>query len=42
MDKKLRLLVMDVDGTMTDGKIYMGSNGEMFKAFDIKAWVWHS
>lgn len=34
--KKVRLLVMDVDGTMTDGKIYMGSNGEMFKAFDIK------
>lgn len=34
--KKIRLLVMDVDGTMTDGKIYMGSSGEMFKAFDIK------
>ncbi len=27
---------MDVDGTLTDGKIYMGDNGEMFKAFDIK------
>lgn len=27
---------MDVDGTLTDGKIYMSSNGEMFKAFDIK------
>lgn len=27
---------MDVDGTLTDGKIYMGSDGEMFKAFDIK------
>lgn len=27
---------MDVDGTMTDGKIYMGNNGEVFKAFDIK------
>lgn len=27
---------MDVDGTLTDGKIYMGPNGEMMKAFDIK------
>lgn len=27
---------MDVDGTLTDGKIYMGNNGEMMKSFDIK------
>lgn len=27
---------MDVDGTLTDGKIYMGSNGELMKAFSIK------
>lgn len=27
---------MDVDGTLTDGKIYMGQEGELFKAFDIK------
>lgn len=27
---------MDVDGTLTDGKIYMGQKGEEFKAFDIK------
>jgi 3-deoxy-D-manno-octulosonate 8-phosphate phosphatase (KDO 8-P phosphatase) len=27
---------MDVDGTLTDGKIYMGENGELFKAFNIK------
>ena len=27
---------MDVDGTLTDGKIYMGNEGEVFKAFDIK------
>lgn len=27
---------MDVDGTMTDGKIYIGATGELFKAFDIK------
>lgn len=34
--KKIKLFVMDVDGTMTDGKIYMGDNGEMLKAFNIK------
>lgn len=27
---------MDVDGTLTDGKIYMGNHGEAFKAFNIK------
>jgi len=27
---------MDVDGTLTDGKIYMSRDGEAFKAFDIK------
>lgn len=32
----IKYLVMDVDGTLTDGKIYMSSSGEMFKAFDIK------
>ena len=32
----IKYLVMDVDGTLTDGKIYMGNEGEMMKAFDIK------
>ena len=32
----IKLLVMDVDGTLTDGKINMGPSGELFKAFDIK------
>ena len=32
----IKLFVMDVDGTLTDGKIYMGQQGEFFKAFDIK------
>lgn len=32
----IRFLVMDVDGTLTDGNIYMGQDGELFKAFDIK------
>ncbi len=27
---------MDVDGTLTDGKIYMGPNGEMMKAFNVR------
>jgi len=27
---------MDVDGTLTDGKIYMGEQGEVFKAFSVK------
>ena len=36
MKHNIRFLVMDVDGTLTDGKIYMGQQGEVFKAFDIK------
>lgn len=32
----IKYLVMDVDGTLTDGKIYMGQDGEMAKAFSIK------
>ena len=27
---------MDVDGTLTDGKIYMSPSGETMKAFNIK------
>lgn len=34
--KKFKLFFMDVDGTLTDGKIYMGPNGEVFKAFNVK------
>lgn len=33
---KIRLFAMDVDGTLTDGKIYIGENGEVMKAFDPK------
>ncbi len=32
----IKYLIIDVDGTLTDGMIYMGDNGEMFKAFNIK------
>ena len=27
---------MDVDGTLTNGKIWMGNEGEEYKAFDVK------
>ena len=33
---KIKILVLDVDGTLTDGKVYMGTSGEQMKAFDIK------
>lgn len=32
----IKLFVMDVDGTLTDGKIYVGENGELMKAFSVK------
>ena len=32
----INYLILDVDGTLTDGKIYMGPNGEAMKAFSIK------
>lgn len=32
----IRLLVMDVDGTLTDGRIYIGAQGEVTKAFDVR------
>lgn len=34
--KHVKYLFIDVDGTLTDGKIYMGQSGEVMKAFDIK------
>lgn len=33
---QIKLLVMDVDGTLTDGHIYIGNTGEMMKAFHVK------
>lgn len=33
---KVKMLVMDVDGTLTDGRIYIGASGEVMKAFDVK------
>lgn len=34
--EQIKIIVMDVDGTLTDGKIYMSDTGETFKVFDIK------
>lgn len=33
---KIKMLAMDVDGTLTDGRIYIGAEGEVMKAFDVK------
>lgn len=32
----IKFLIMDVDGTLTDGKIHMGATGEAYKSFNIK------
>lgn len=32
----VRLLALDVDGVLTDGRIYYGNEGEELKAFNIK------
>ena len=34
--KNVRVLIMDVDGTLTDGKIHISAQGELFKSFDVK------
>ncbi|MDD6617140.1 MAG: hypothetical protein PUF14_00890 [Clostridiales bacterium] len=36
MKTMIKYLVMDVDGTLTDGKVYIGNDGEVCKAFHIK------
>jgi 3-deoxy-D-manno-octulosonate 8-phosphate phosphatase (KDO 8-P phosphatase) len=33
--KRIKLLLLDVDGVLTDGKIYLDDNGQETKAFDI-------
>ena len=33
---EVRVLVMDVDGTLTDGKINISYQGELYKSFDVK------
>lgn len=34
--QKIKAVVFDVDGTLSDGKIYMGMNGELAKAFNCR------
>jgi 3-deoxy-D-manno-octulosonate 8-phosphate phosphatase (KDO 8-P phosphatase) len=33
--RAIRLAIFDIDGVMTDGTIFMGAQGEAFKAFNI-------
>jgi 3-deoxy-D-manno-octulosonate 8-phosphate phosphatase (KDO 8-P phosphatase) len=33
---RIRLLLLDVDGVLTDGRIWYGPEGEALKAFDVK------
>lgn len=34
--KKIRLLILDVDGVLTDGRVIYGDNGQEYKCFDVK------
>ncbi len=36
IDMTVKMLVMDVDGTLTDGKINVSANGELFKSFNVR------
>ncbi|MDD3114379.1 MAG: HAD-IIIA family hydrolase [Anaerovibrio sp.] len=33
---RIRMVVLDVDGTLTDGRIYIGPEGEAMKEFSVK------
>lgn len=34
--RSMRLLVLDVDGVLTDGALYFGARGEVLKAFHVR------
>jgi 3-deoxy-D-manno-octulosonate 8-phosphate phosphatase (KDO 8-P phosphatase) len=34
--KKIKLVIFDVDGVLTDGMLSYGANGELFKQFNVK------
>ena len=34
--QKIKLIIFDVDGTLSDGGIYIGERGEIFKAFNCQ------
>ncbi len=33
---RIRLVLLDVDGVLTDGRLYYGPEGELMKAFDVR------
>jgi 3-deoxy-D-manno-octulosonate 8-phosphate phosphatase (KDO 8-P phosphatase) len=33
---RIRLVLLDVDGVLTDGRLWYGADGEALKAFDVK------
>ncbi|HTH50734.1 MAG TPA: HAD hydrolase family protein [Pyrinomonadaceae bacterium] len=34
--KRIKLLIMDVDGTLTDGRLFFGPTGEELKVFNVR------
>jgi len=34
--RKIKLLILDVDGVMTDGRIILGDDGSEYRAFNVK------
>jgi 3-deoxy-D-manno-octulosonate 8-phosphate phosphatase (KDO 8-P phosphatase) len=34
--RRIRLLILDVDGVMTDGRLHFGPEGEMLKVFHVR------
>ncbi len=34
-NKNIKIFITDVDGVLTDGKIYYSSNGDIFRAYDM-------
>jgi 3-deoxy-D-manno-octulosonate 8-phosphate phosphatase (KDO 8-P phosphatase) len=34
--KNIKLIILDVDGVLTDGKLLIGSNGNEYKSFNVK------
>jgi 3-deoxy-D-manno-octulosonate 8-phosphate phosphatase (KDO 8-P phosphatase) len=36
MSPHIRLLILDVDGVLTDGRLYFGPRGEALKVFDVR------
>ncbi len=33
---RVRLMILDVDGVLTDGQLYFGGHGEVLKAFNVR------